>query len=70
MRYHLESTLPIHAFQPLGGRHSPFKHGMTLEGGGGGGDDGDHDDDRDAHESSDTTVKGMAKKKSFNKKRN
>jgi hypothetical protein len=37
MRYHLESTLPIHAFQPLGGKHSPFKHGMTLEGGGGGG---------------------------------
>jgi len=37
MRYHLESTLPIHAFQPLGGRHSPFKQGMTLEGGGGGG---------------------------------
>jgi hypothetical protein len=37
MRYHLESTLPIHAFQPFGGRHSPFKHGMTLEGGGGGG---------------------------------
>lgn len=37
MRYHLESTLPIHAFNPLGGRHSPFKHGMTLEGGGGGG---------------------------------
>ena len=37
MRYHLESTLPIHAFRPLGGRHSPFKHGMTLEGGGGGG---------------------------------
>ena len=36
MRYNLESTLPIHAFQPLGGRHSPFKHGMTLEGGGGG----------------------------------
>lgn len=36
MRYHLESTLPIHAFQPVGGRHSPFKHGMTLEGGGGG----------------------------------
>jgi len=36
MRYHLESTLPIHAFNPLGGRHSPFKHGMTLEGGGGG----------------------------------
>lgn len=37
MRYHLESTLPIHAFQPVGGRHNPFKHGMTLEGGGGGG---------------------------------
>jgi ElaB/YqjD/DUF883 family membrane-anchored ribosome-binding protein len=37
MRYNLESTLPINAFQPLGGRHSPFKHGMTLEGGGGGG---------------------------------
>lgn len=37
MRYHLESTLPIHAFNPLGGRHSPFKQGMTLEGGGGGG---------------------------------
>ena len=36
MRYHLESTLPIHAFNPLGGRHNPFKHGMTLEGGGGG----------------------------------
>ena len=36
MRYHLESTLPIHAFQPLGGKHSPFKRGMTLEGGGGG----------------------------------
>jgi len=34
MRYHLESTLPIHAFNPLGGRHNPFKHGMTLEGGG------------------------------------
>ena len=33
MRYHLESTLPIRAFNPLGGRHSPFKHGMTLEGG-------------------------------------
>jgi len=33
MRYHLESTLPIHAFNPLGGRHNPFKHGMTLEGG-------------------------------------
>jgi hypothetical protein len=37
MRYHLESTLPIHAFNPLGGRHNPFRHGMTLEGGGGGG---------------------------------
>jgi hypothetical protein len=37
MRYHLESTLPIHAFQPVGGRNNPFKHGMTLEGGGGGG---------------------------------
>ena len=37
MRYHLESTLPIHAFQPVGGRHSPFKRSMTLEGGGGGG---------------------------------
>lgn len=37
MRYHLESTLPIHAFRPVGGRHNPFKHGMTLEGGGGGG---------------------------------
>ena len=36
MRYNLESTLPIHAFQPLGGRHSPFKQRMTLEGGGGG----------------------------------
>lgn len=36
MRYNLESTLPIHAFQPLGGRHNPFKHRMTLEGGGGG----------------------------------
>jgi len=33
MRYNLESTLPIRAFRPLGGRHSPFKHGMTLEGG-------------------------------------
>ena len=33
MRYHLESTLPIRAFNPLGGRHNPFKHGMTLEGG-------------------------------------
>jgi ElaB/YqjD/DUF883 family membrane-anchored ribosome-binding protein len=37
MRYHLESTLPINAFQPLGGKHSPFKQRMTLEGGGGGG---------------------------------
>jgi len=37
MRYNLESTLPIHAFQPLGGRHNPFIRGMTLEGGGGGG---------------------------------
>ena len=37
MRYNLESTLPIHAFQPLGGRHNPFKQRMTLEGGGGGG---------------------------------
>jgi hypothetical protein len=36
MRYNLESTLPIHAFQPLGGRHNPFKQRMTLEGGGGG----------------------------------
>ena len=35
MRYNLESTLPIHAFQPLV-RHSPFKQRMTLEGGGGG----------------------------------
>jgi hypothetical protein len=35
MRYNLESTLPIHAFQPLGGRHNPFKQRMTLEGGGG-----------------------------------
>jgi hypothetical protein len=33
MRYNLESTLPIHAFQPLGGRHNPFKQRMTLEGG-------------------------------------
>jgi len=32
MRYHLESTLPIRAFRPLV-KHSPFKHGMTLEGG-------------------------------------
>lgn len=37
MRYNLESTLPIRAFSPLGGRHNPFKQGMTLEGGGGGG---------------------------------
>lgn len=36
MRYNLESTLPIHAFQPFGGRHNPFKQRMTLEGGGGG----------------------------------
>ena len=36
MRYNLESTLPIYAFQPLGGRHSPFKQRMRLEGGGGG----------------------------------
>ena len=36
MRYNLESTLPINAFSPRGGR-SPFNHGMTLEGGGGGG---------------------------------
>lgn len=35
MRYNLESTLPIDAFKPRGGR-SPFAHGMTLEGGGGG----------------------------------
>ena len=36
MRYNLESTLPINAFSPRGGR-SPFSFGMTLEGGGGGG---------------------------------
>jgi len=36
MRYNLESTLPINAFSPRGGR-SPFARGMTLEGGGGGG---------------------------------
>lgn len=36
MRYSLESTLPINAFSPRGGR-SPFARGMTLEGGGGGG---------------------------------
>ena len=36
MRYNLESTLPINAFSPRGGR-SPFSRGMTLEGGGGGG---------------------------------
>lgn len=36
MRYNLESTLPINAFSPRGGR-SPFNHSMTLEGGGGGG---------------------------------
>ena len=35
MRYNLESTLPINAFSPRGGR-SPFNYGMTLEGGGGG----------------------------------
>jgi len=35
MRYNLESTLPIDAFSPRGGR-SPFSRGMTLEGGGGG----------------------------------
>ncbi len=36
MRYNLESTLPINAFSPRGGR-GPFSRGMTLEGGGGGG---------------------------------
>jgi len=36
MRYNLESTLPINAFSPRGGR-GPFTRGMTLEGGGGGG---------------------------------
>ena len=35
MRYGLDSTLPINAFSPRGGR-SPFARGMTLEGGGGG----------------------------------
>lgn len=35
MRYNLESTLPINAFSPRGGR-GPFSRGMTLEGGGGG----------------------------------
>lgn len=35
MRYDLESTLPINAFSPRGGR-TPFALGMTLEGGGGG----------------------------------
>jgi hypothetical protein len=35
MRYNLESTLPIDAFSPRGGR-GPFARGMTLEGGGGG----------------------------------
>jgi len=35
MRYGLDSTLPINAFSPRGGR-SPFSLGMTLEGGGGG----------------------------------
>lgn len=33
MRYNLESTLPINAFSPRGGR-GPFSLGMTLEGGG------------------------------------
>jgi hypothetical protein len=37
MRYNLESTLPIDAFSPRGGRNNPFVRGMTLEGGGGGG---------------------------------
>jgi hypothetical protein len=32
MRYSLESTLPLNAFSPRGGR-SPFALGMTLEGG-------------------------------------
>ena len=32
MRYNLESTLPINAFSPRGGR-GPFSYGMTLEGG-------------------------------------
>lgn len=36
MRYNLESTLPINAFSPRGGRNNPFARGMTLEGGGGG----------------------------------
>jgi hypothetical protein len=36
MRYNLDSTLPINAFFPRGGR-GPFARGMTLEGGGGGG---------------------------------
>jgi hypothetical protein len=35
MRYGLDSTLPINAFSPRGGR-GPFSLGMTLEGGGGG----------------------------------
>jgi hypothetical protein len=39
MRYNLESTLPINAFSPRGGR-SPFARNMTLEGGGGGGGGG------------------------------
>jgi hypothetical protein len=34
MRYTLESTLPINAFSPRGGK-SVFARGMTLEGGGG-----------------------------------
>ena len=33
MRYTLESTLPVRAFNPRGGR-GPFVRGMTLEGGG------------------------------------
>ena len=37
MRYNLESTLPIDAFSPRGGKNNPFVRGMTLEGGGGGG---------------------------------
>lgn len=39
MRYSLDSTLPINAFSPRGGRN-PFARGMTLEGGGGGGGGG------------------------------
>jgi hypothetical protein len=34
MRYnHLDAMLPERAFSPRGGRHNPFVHGMTLEGG-------------------------------------